>query len=192
VSAGEYANAQSFTFPVNLGGELGSTGTLYVGNDCDNLYLAFVVGVGESSNKAVRFVFDNTPPGGESADDDILSLSKVSAGNWLFRDRFLSQACVGSKQSDCGPDDTSAGGTKNGAGAAAYDAATRKFVYEIKHPLKSGDALHDFQRGFGDQVGFYLAVNLGSGSKGNTEWPDQKGRFKNYQPYTIRGPTITP
>jgi hypothetical protein len=191
-SAAEYANAFDTTVVVNLGGNNSSTATFYMGNDCQNLYLALVVGLDESNNNGVRFVFDNTPPAGESADDDVLSLSKISAGNWLFRDRFLSQTCVGSKQADCGPDDTSAGGTKDGAGAAAYDASIGKFVYEIRHPLKSGDAAHDFQRAIAQQLGAYWAAFLGNGSKGNTEWPDQKGNFKNYYIYTVKGPTITP
>jgi hypothetical protein len=192
IGPGEYQNAEMHTFPVSLGGNNSSTGTLYIGNDCQNLYLAFVVGVDESTNNSLRFVFDNTPPQGESADDDILSLSKVSVGSWMFRDRFLSQACVGSKQADCGPDDVSAGGTSDGAGAASFDVGIGKFVYEFRHPLKSGDASHDFQRAFGQSVGYYLAVSLGTGSKGNTEWPDQKGNFKNYQTYVVRGPTLMP
>jgi len=198
------AGATQYVFPVNLGGKTLDNSYLFVGNDCDSLYLALAVPVDEATNNSVRFVFDNTYPsvgvgaGFESADDDILSVNKTSGG-WLFRDRYLSTACLGSKQSDCGPNDQAGGGAQNGAGSAAWEGslnlgATRTgyFVYRIRHPLASGDLGFDFQRSFGRTVGFYLAVSLGTGTKGNTEWPTQNTRFKTYQGYRIAGPTITP
>jgi len=41
-------------------------------------------------------------------------------------------------------------------------------------------------------LGFYRAVSLGTGTKGNTEWPSQNNRFKTYQPYVVSGPVLTP
>lgn len=188
-----YANADVHVISVNLGGNNSSTGVIYVGNDCGNLYVAFAVGVDESTSNAVRFVFDNVFGDGESADDDILSLERDGSG-WSFRDRYLSLDCLGSKQADCGPDDP---GVPDGEGATGWNPGITLagvtgdfFVYEMVHPLKSGDATHDMQVAFGDAIGFYTAVNLGTGTKGNSEWPDQKGRFKTYQEYVVRGPPI--
>jgi hypothetical protein len=167
--------------PVNLGGNVSGTADLYVGHDCSNLYLAFAVGADDANNNSLRFVFDNQG-GGESADDNIISLTKID-GAWVYQDRYLSATCVGSKQANCGPEDPA--GMRHGTGAAGFDAGINKFVYEFQFPLKSGDADHDFQRKLGETLGFYLAVSLGSGTKGNTEWPDQRGNFKSYQPYVI-------
>lgn len=201
ITPGEYAHAMKQDVTVNLGGKVTGVAKLFVGNDCRNLYIAFAVPALEETNNALRFVFDNTfsaggddtqASGNESADDDILSLSKQSDGTWLFRDRYLSQDCVGSKQADCGPDDP---GPPDGTGHASWnpnltiDDVTGFFVYEMAHPLKSGDSVHDLQRSFGQTLGFYLAVSLGTGSKGNTEWPSQNGRFKFYQGYQVEGPT---
>jgi len=175
----------SWTIPVNLGGGTSSTADVYVGHDCNNVYLALAVGTGAANNNSLRFVFDNNADGSEGVGDNIVSLTKNSAGAWIYQDRFLSADCIGSKQANCGPDDTSAGGSLNGAGSTGYNSATQKFVYEFRFPLKSPDAAHDFQRKLGDTIGFYLALSLGNGTKGNTEWPDQKGNFKSYENYFL-------
>jgi hypothetical protein len=161
---------------VNLGGNVASTADLYVGHDCENLYLALAVGADAASNNALRFVFDNDGDGAEEIGDNVISLTRNAGGGWDYRDRYLSADCVGSKQADCGPQDPV--GLRHGEGDAAPDDG--KFVYEFRFPLASGDAAHDFQRKLGNSLGFYLAVHLGTGSKGNTEWPDQKGNFKTY------------
>jgi len=172
------------TIPVNLGGNTSSTADLYVGHDCNYIYLALAVGADESNNNSLRVVFDNNADGSEGLGDNVISLTKNASG-WLYQDRFLSADCIGSKQANCGPDDTSAGGSLNGNGAAGYDGAITKFVYEFRFPLKSGDSAHDFQRVLGQSLGYYLALSLGNGTKGNTEWPDQKGNFKSYQNYVL-------
>ena len=64
-------------------------------------------------------------------------------------------------------------------------------MYTLSHPLESGDTGFDFQRTFNQSLGFYLAVNLGTGTKGNTEWPTQNSRFKTYRKYVITGPVLT-
>lgn len=171
------------SIPVNLGGNVSSTADLYVGHDCDYLYLALAVGADAATNNSLRFVFDNDGDGNEELGDNLISLTKNGAGTWDYQDRYLSADCLGSKQANCGPQDPV--GLRQGMGAAGYDASIGKFVYEFRFPLTSGDAGHDFQRKLGEALGFYLAVSLGNGTKGNTEWPDQRGNFKTYQPYVI-------
>jgi hypothetical protein len=170
--------------PVNLGGNSTGTAYLYVTNDCDDLYLTFLMPSDPTKDNTLRFVFAQNGQT-EGPFDDILSLS--AAG---FRDRYLSQACIGSKQADCGPDDPD---TIDGTGVAAYQTfaspylgRSNWFVYEMKHPLTTGTA-HDLDLQIGETVYFYGAVSLGGGSKGNTEFPDQKGNFKNYgYSYTVQ------
>jgi hypothetical protein len=170
--------------PVNLGGSSTGTAYLYITNDCDNLYLTFLMPSDPTKDNTLRFVFAQNGQT-EGPLDDILSLS--AAG---FRDRYLSQNCIGSKQADCGPDDPD---TMDGTGVAAYQAfaspylsRSNWFVYEMKHPLTTGSSF-DLDLKVGDTVYFYGAVSLGGGSKGNTEFPDQKGNFKNYgYSYTVQ------
>jgi hypothetical protein len=170
--------------PVNLGGSATGTAYLYVTNDCDNLYLTFLMPSDPSKDNTLRFVFAQNGQT-EGPLDDILSLS--AAG---FRDRYLSQGCIGSKQADCGPDDPDA---QDGMGVAAhqvfaspYLGQSNWFVYEMKHDLASGSQ-YDLSLQAGETVYYYGAVSLGGGSKGNTEFPDQKGNFKNYGfSYTVK------
>ncbi|HEX9633283.1 MAG TPA: Ig-like domain-containing protein [Gemmatimonadales bacterium] len=173
------------SIPVNLGGNSSGTAYLYITNDCDNLYLTFLMPSDPTKDNKLRFVFAQNGQT-EGPLDDILSLS--AAG---FRDRYLSQACIGSKQADCGPDDPD---TRDGTGvadhqvfASPYLGSSTWFVYEMQHPLSTGSA-YDLNLKVGDTVYFYGAVSLGGGSKGNTEFPDQKGNFKNYgYSYTVQG-----
>jgi hypothetical protein len=179
--AWEHADSTWLSVPVNLGGSVSSTAQLYVGHDCNNIYLALTVGTDESNNNSLRFVFDNDANGAEAEGDNVISLTKSSSGSWVYQDRYLSADCVGSKQANCGPEDPV--GMRQGNGKAGYENG--KFVYEFSFPLRSGDNVHDFQRKLGEKLGFYLALSLGNGTKGNTEWPDQKGNFKSYQNYLL-------
>ena len=189
------------TVPVNLGGNLSGMAYMLVQNTCDSLYVTFLMPSDDSKDNSLRLVFaqdkDNTDGITESALDDILSLS--SAG---FRDRYLSQDCIGSKQANCGPDDPdrpadgsgqahyqdpSAGGVPAFPTGTTFLDGQSWYVYEMSHPLDAKGSPYDFTRAPGETLYFYLAVSLGSGTKGNTEWPDQKGNFKNYGlTYTVK------
>lgn len=177
--------------PVNLGGNTSGTAYMYLTNDCDYLYATFLMPSDDSKDNKLRFVFaqdgDASDGIAESALDDILSLS--AAG---FRDRYLSPACVGSKQADCGPDDPDR--PADGMGVAQFQVFAAPFlgksswyVYEMKHPLRAMGSPYDLDLVPGKTVYFYGAVSLGTGTKGNTEFPDQKGNFKNYgYSYTVQ------
>jgi len=196
--AGYYAGRTWDPVEVNLGGSKTGTAYLLVTNDCDDLYIAFMVPGDVSNTTSLRFVFDNTPTGSslgslsfaESADDDILSMTLLSTG-LTFQDRYLSAACLGSKQADCGPLDT----RQDGSGGAALNGFTFKsvtgwYVYEMKHPLKRqpGDTapFQDWDRDPGQFLGYYLALYLGNGTKANAEYPRQNGNFKSYLGYQIQ------
>ena len=198
-TAGYYAGRTWQPVPVNLGGSTVGTAYMLMTNDCDDLYVAFMVPGNVSNTTSLRFVFDNTPTTttngltfSESADDDVLSMTLTSAG-LAFQDRYLSAACLGSKQADCGPLDT----RKDGSGGAglnvfptAFNGGTSWFVYELKHPLKrlASDVapFQDFDRNPGQFLGWYLALYLGNGTKANAEYPRQNGNFKSYQPYQVQ------
>jgi hypothetical protein len=199
-TAGYYAGRTWQPVPVNLGGSTVGTAYLLMTNDCDDLYVAFMVPGNVSNTTSLRFVFDNTPTGtsingltfSESADDDILSMTLTSAG-LAFGDRYLSAGCLGSKQADCGPLDARMDGT-GGAGLnvfpTAFAGTTSWYVYEMKHPLKrqAGDVapFQDFDRDPGQFLGWYLALYLGNGTKANAEYPRQNGNFKSYLPYQVQ------
>jgi hypothetical protein len=167
-------------FTAKLSG--GSTSAwLYTYNDCDNLYVVVAVATTDANlGNSLVLVFDNTL-NGPSAEDDQLMLKKLKSGAFEFQDRYLTSGCLNSKQADCGALDTSNGGASNGAGATAH--ANSRFVYEVSHPLNSGDA-RDFALSIGNQVGMFLALQLGSGAQGNTQWP----AFRQYHTINITQP----
>jgi hypothetical protein len=153
-------------------------------NDGANLYLA--VRVRRSSTDKVntlQFNFDNNnscpdqaacSTGAATEGDDIL----VVDASKTFTDAFLTLKCTTSTQSSCWsaaePQNGAAGWTNNGT----YT------MYEFRHPLNSGDGLHDFARVGGNKVGLFLTLQVGSGAQGNTQWPG----FRKYRTITIEQP----
>lgn len=182
--AGEYpaANQQGFMAKLS-GGEVPAT--LYWTNDCDNLYIALVVKTTDvGDNVSLRLIFDNDADGVPAADDDVLFLEKLvdkktKTSSWVFQDHYLTADCLNSTQSSCSAADVSDGGTRDGEGV--FGASGTFGVYEISHPLKSGDTNHDFQLDLGDATAYFAVLQLGNGSKGNTEVLD----FRTYIPVQI-------
>ncbi len=177
----------SATFMAQLaGGEVPAT--VYWTNDCDNLYVALQVqSTDADDNVSLRVVFDNMLDGPD-ANDDVLFLLKEKIGNgknavivWNFTDNYLSSGCLSSGQSSCAEPDP----VPHGQGAFGTNVTWG--VYEISHPLKTpapeAPDPFDFQLDFGEQTGFFIALQLGNGSKGNTEWPD----FRDYQCAQVSG-----
>jgi len=181
IGANEWQCAQPVNFTANLSGG-SAPATLYYMNDGANLYLAVKVqrNVNDKIN-TLQFNFDNNasaPASGiAEAGDDILI---EDGGANLFSDNYLTSKCVNSSQSTCGATDASGGGAANGAGATQWQGGYR--MYEIKHPLNSGDTAHDFIRAAGQQLGFFLTLQQGSGAQGNTQWPG----FRSYLKITIQ------
>jgi len=180
IGTSEWQCAQQVNFTANLSGG-NAPATLYYMNDGTNLYLAVKVqrSVNDKIN-TLQFNFDNNasaPASGiaETGDDILIEDSAT-----LFSDNYLTLKCTNSGQSSCGATDASGGGAANGAGATQWQGGYR--MYEIKHPLNSGDTAHDFARAAGQQLGFFLTLQQGSGAQGNTQWPG----FRSYRKITIQ------
>lgn len=114
--------------------------TLYVMNDMDNLYLAirrYDETPGESGDFVI-FTFDNDNDGLiEDGDDRILLYSPGEFEDWYY----VGATPVGEREENI-----------DGSGAAGVDG--NYTIFEISHPLDSGDYDHDFSLSFGDTVGF--------------------------------------
>jgi len=181
MAPGEWQCAQHADFTANLSG--GATpATLYWMNDQTNLYLAVRIQRASTDKvNTLRFNFDNNNSANTSrtglaeTGDDIL-VEDATAG---FSDQFLTANCTTSTQTSCGATDASAGGTNDGA--AAFGNAGGFSVYELRHPLNSGDTAHDFALSAGSKVGLFLTMQVGSGAQGNTQWPG----FRRYLTITI-------
>ncbi len=75
-----------------------------------------------------------------------------------FHDEVLIAGAPCTSESACFVPDSDRGGTNDGAGA--FTAVAGQTVYEIAHPLDSGDIGHDFRLGQDDTVGFNVEVSL--------------------------------
>jgi hypothetical protein len=167
----EWQCAQHEQFPVNL--SKGSTvmADLYWMNDGSNFYAAVVV-PGSDRVNSLRFDWDSdgdAPVGIEGPaeeGDDVWEFDPSSGG----LDRYLTAKCTNSSQASCGADD--AGNDVTGAFRNDLGGVT---VYEISHPLSTGEALNglsiDLDAVAGDMAGFFVTLRLGSGAQGNTQWP---------------------
>jgi Bacterial Ig-like domain (group 2) len=178
LASGEWANATSFPIDVVLP-EGGTTpGTLYVMNDASSLYLAvrYARSV-EDQGKGVDFEFDNNAsalfglPTIEEGDDIVL----LNAGSQLVDDyRTYRPPCP--TQIVCGLSDTDDGGTVDGSATYAHDGTSH--VFEIAHPLRSGDTAHDFSLSAGQELGLQVdIVIIAAGGEyprnfAETRWPN--------------------
>jgi hypothetical protein len=172
MSPGEWDNAGQITFPVNLPASTGggtTPATLYVMNDTDNLYLALRVQRASLDRSSVGFEFDNDHDGIREAGDDAIHLNGSPNFPSAFFDSFRGP-CAGDPPGSltCADNDNQVGATNDGQGAAANDGTDS--VYELSHPLDSGDDPHDFSLGAGDVVGFQVWVRFIVGG-----WPEGFG-----------------
>jgi hypothetical protein len=178
LASGEWANAASFAIDVVLP-EGGTTpGTLYVMNDASNLYLAvrYARSIDDQA-KGVVFEFDNNGSGlfgyppFEEGDDALV----LNAPSQLFDDyRTYRPPCP--PETVCAPSDTDDGGRVDGSGAYAREGTLH--VFEIAHPLRSGDTAHDFSLNAGEDVGLQLHIVIIAGggehppNSAGTGWPN--------------------
>jgi len=141
---GEWSKAARFNFDANLpeGGTTPASG--YIMNDAENLYFAvrYERSFIDASGNSATFEFDNNNGG---LSDAILYNQGVES----FYDNF--------RDATSAPHDTGYGGTTDGEGAFQNDG--KYSVYEMAHPLNSGDA-YDFALDCGFQVGFYLHLRM--------------------------------
>jgi hypothetical protein len=176
-ASSEWGSAASFAIDVNLPEGGTAPGTLHVMNDATNLYLA--VRYQRSVNdpaKGVTFEFDNNGSGlfgfadYEEGDDAVLL-----NGGWTLSDNYRTYRPPCPVQTACGPVDGDDGGTVDGSGAYAHDGAFH--VFEIAHPLRSGDVAHDFSLSAGQDFGMRLDIRIIAPDAmypkgfGDTLWP---------------------
>jgi hypothetical protein len=179
LSPGEWDNAAKFNLSVKVPGGGSTPATLYVMNNHVNLYAAlrfnrtFV-----DPGNTLAFEFDNNNNGVPENGDDVFGFTPP-----IFFDDFRTNAppCPpGSGPASCGPSDTQGGGTVDGQGAFLNNGTFS--VYEMSHPLNSGDLGHDFVLNGGQTVGFFLSLRMiavvGPGQQdiADTDFPG----FRNY------------
>ena len=157
ISAGEWDNAGTATFDVNVIGGGTTPGTLFVMNDASNLYLAIRYGtVGQINN--ANFTFDNNHSGEtrfENGDDVLLH----NGSRFIDAFRTNEPPCPPNRPpGNCGFLDETFGGTTDGS--AAFSNAGGVTIYEFSHPLDSSDDTHDISLGSGDTVGFVLRISM--------------------------------
>ena len=149
---GEWDNSGkgSVDFFANLLNGQTAPGTLFAANDESNLYLAVsfaAIAPGFDPPRGVVFEFDSDLDGNftEEGEDAIL----FNAQSNSFHDNI--------RVGNSGPFDTSVGGTTDGNGAFSEAADTT--VYELWHPLNSGD-VNDFSLSVGDLIGVRMLLRM--------------------------------
>jgi hypothetical protein len=191
---GEWDCAESRTFPVSLSGG-SAMATLYWMNDGDNFYIAVAVpGTDRQNSLRIEWHRNASGPSGTIDQNGFFTGARaLGADVWevhpgsspVARDMFIDNQCSGSSQTNCGQLDSAWGGS-NGT-VAAFSNQNGMTVYELSHPLNSGETcnggragsrgchgytgLIDLSAASGDTRGFFLSLRMGSGAQGNTVWP---------------------
>lgn len=200
LGAGEWDCAKATTFPVNLSGGSTVDAKLRWMNDDENFYLAVEV-PGADRRNSLRIEWHRNAQNAPVASGTFSGTRQLGADVWEFhpeestkaRDMFIDNQCSGSSQTNCGQldSDYSALGAAAARTFGGFSSDGNRTVYEIAHPLNSGDVCNgasDGSRGChgytgpidlvaeagADPVqvrGFFLSLRMGSGSQGNTVWP---------------------
>jgi hypothetical protein len=126
------------------------TGSVYVMNDKENLYIAVsICGDNEFGPMDGFEVFFDNDNGGEKNFEDGDDFVAVVGLN-LFFDGYYYTAGKAINP------DTIDEGTNDGQGAGSRQGSINQF--ELSHPLNSSDSLHDFSLSLGQTVGFLIRV----------------------------------
>ncbi len=168
MNAGEWAGAATYDFTANLPGGGTTPATLFVKNDNDQLYLAvrFTRTSVDAGENRLQFEFDANNDGVGPVDgDDYYGYQQTPSA--VFFDAYRRTGGV--------TDDTQPDGT------AAFQNDGASSVYEISHPLNSGQAGQDFALAGGSTIGLFFQLVIGSTT---TTYP---GTFIHYLPITITG-----
>ncbi|HUG38463.1 MAG TPA: hypothetical protein VML54_16005, partial [Candidatus Limnocylindrales bacterium] len=149
---GEWDAAARVDFTASLPGGGTVPATLFVMNDRTTLYIAVQLSQGiVATDTAVSIAFDNAHRGQIVVGDDAIVVTPIAGA---IGDAVVT-AVQGGRATQTTPD-TGAGGANNGAAAYVTSGATS--VYEIAHPLASGDGTRDFALAQGNTVGFALSL----------------------------------
>lgn len=174
LSPGEWRRRSSVRFDVNLPRGGTTRARMFVMNDATNLYVAlrFARAVADPGN-GFNLEWDVDHSCGLSNGDDAVVAN--AAFPTLFDD-FRTDQPPCPAGSLCGLQDTAVGGTNDGA--YAFANANGFNVYEISHPLDSGDTGHDLALHAGDRIGMTTFLRMiGTGNTfpddfGDTTFPD--------------------
>ncbi len=165
LSPGEWDDAAVTNFSVSVPGGGTTPGKLFVKNDATNLYLAvrFERAVADADNR-LAFQFDNDNDGGLEDGDDSFAFAPSTG----FSDRHRTSC-----PSPCSVTNDIA----HGAGAFANDETFS--VYELSHPLNSGETGKDFALTPPTTIGMFLQLRVGDGATSfTTRYPT--GTFPTY------------
>lgn len=156
LSAGEWDNAACQSLVVNVPGGGTTPARLCVMNDAQKLYVAlrFNRAAADPGN-SLGVEFDNDNDGIAENGDDVMVMNPDVGFTDIFRTN-IPPCPAGLDPAACGLKDVDDSGTNDGTGAFANDGTIS--VYEMSHPLKSGDAGHDFALTPGDAVGFWIML----------------------------------
>lgn len=156
MSPGEWDFAGRLDFLASLPDGTDTSAALYVMNDATMLYLAVRFDrTLQGSGNNLEITFDGNDDGVTVSGDD--NLRFVVGANPEFNDEHWTTTCPAGL-TFCARLDTAASGTSDGQGAFTHHGTFS--VYEIAHPLKSGDSAHDLVVGPGQRVGFRLALRM--------------------------------
>jgi hypothetical protein len=166
--------AGSVRFDVNLPGGETTPARMFVMNDAANLYVAlrFAREVADPAN-SFGLEWDNDHSCGLSnGDDGVVANADLPE----LSDNFRTNQPPCPPGLLCGLQDVSAGGTNDGDYAFANAGGFN--VYEISHPLDSGDTGRDFALQTGDRIGMTAFLRMiGTGGAfpddfGDTTFPE--------------------
>lgn len=150
-----WAGARCLQFVANIPGGGTTPAMLCAMNDETNVYFLVRFTRGPDPRSSVDFQFDQNRSGGINSGDDLIVFRNPEQtfedDHWF--DATVDPSCPAS--SICSRSDASAGGSVDGQGAFGNNGA--ETVYEISHPLNSGDS-HDISAG--RTVDFFLGLNI--------------------------------
>jgi hypothetical protein len=169
LSPGEWSGATTLNVVINLPAGGGTLAKLLVMNDATDLYLAFSFD-GSFSGNSLSFEFDVDGNNKLSVGDDGIVFNP-SVG---FIDVVRTMAPPCPSPGLCSFPDSDLGGTTDGAGAFRSDGTTT--VYELRHPLKSGDR-DDVALVRGDTIGVQMSISLQDSAIARTEFPGPSAFF---------------
>ena len=151
----EWSRAGRHDLLFNVPNSLEARATLFVMNDSRNLYLAVVFEkrTVDPANTSFAIEFDTNNSGVTDDGDDVVV---VNAPNNFFDDvRTTAPPCP--PNVICGLLDIDLGGTSDGVGAVG--STDHLIVYEMSHPLNSGDK-NDIAVARGSEIGFWLSFRI--------------------------------
>jgi hypothetical protein len=154
MSAGEWPSAACHGLHLNTPGGGFSAATLCAMNDVSNMYFAL---------KFERAFLDPGNTFGIEIDNDHDGVMEEGDDAFLynpnnFYDDFRTNGNGCPVGGMCGLFDIDHGGTNDGAGAITNDGQFT--IYEMSHPLNSGDVGRDVAASIGDTVGFIAFVRM--------------------------------